>query len=68
VSQTLGSKKSSNRRSFLTFAVTAAAIVPLSETVFALDNHQSANVIRVISGRELRFKWTSGLFASALAP
>jgi hypothetical protein len=52
VSQTLGSKKNSNRRSFLTFAVTAAAIVPLSETVFALDNHQSANVIRVISGAE----------------
>jgi hypothetical protein len=52
VSQTLGSKKNSNRRSFLTFAVTAAAIIPLSETVFALDNHQNPNVIRVISGAD----------------
>jgi hypothetical protein len=51
VSQTLVSKNNSNRRSVLTFAI-AAALVPLSGTAFALDNHESANVIKVISGAE----------------
>ena len=47
MSHTSASDKNSDRRSFLTFAVAAATIVPLSETAFAHDKHHSANAIKV---------------------
>jgi hypothetical protein len=37
--QTLAPKNVANRRGFLTLAVAAAAIVPMSESAFALDKH-----------------------------
>jgi hypothetical protein len=45
MSQTSTSKNVANRRSFLTFAVAAAAIVPISENAVALDRHHSTKVI-----------------------
>jgi hypothetical protein len=39
MSQTLTSKNVANRRSFLTLAVAAAAIVPMSESALARDRH-----------------------------
>jgi hypothetical protein len=48
----LGSKKSSNRRSFLTFAVATAATIPLSVSAFSNDKYHSANGIKVSSGAQ----------------
>ncbi len=50
MSQTSASKNVANRRSFLRFAVAAAAIVPISENAFALDKHHSTKMIETGSG------------------
>jgi hypothetical protein len=47
MSTTLVSKENSNRRSFLAFAVAAAAIIPLFEGAVAHGEHRSANLIEV---------------------
>ncbi len=43
-------KNIANRRRFLTFAVAAAAIVPMSGSAFALDKHHSSKAIEGSSG------------------
>lgn len=43
--QSLASKNVANRRSFLTLAVAAAAIVPMSESAFALDKHNHSTTM-----------------------
>jgi len=40
-------KGNSNRRSFLTFVLAGAAVIPLTEGAVARDEHHSANVIEV---------------------
>lgn len=52
MSQTSALKNVANRRRFLTFAVAAAAIVPISETAFALDKHHSTKMIEIGSGTQ----------------
>ena len=43
--QTLAPKNVANRRGFLTLAVAAAAIVPISESAFALDKHNHRTMV-----------------------
>ena len=50
MSQTSVSKNIANRRRFLTFAVAVVAIVPMSESAFALDKHHSSRAIEESSG------------------
>jgi len=66
MSHTSTVKRNSDRRSFLTLAVAAAAIVPLSEAAFAHENGHSVNATKVsaAAGKNARTQKTIQTAAS----